>query len=84
MLIGTLNANWKYHLLGYGDEICEGDEWYNPEFDRWQPVTDGEVKLKWEGWDMCASFPDAVIGYEWDSDEHKPTRRKNPDYVPVK
>jgi len=62
--------DWKYALLENGDLVKEGDEYYNPELDQWLPITDG-VK------DENGFYPDATIGYEYDSDETKPTRRKN-------
>jgi hypothetical protein len=62
--------NFKYSLLTEGDIIEQGDEYYNPMLDEWLPVSDG---LK----DDDGFYPDAIIGYEFSYDEHKPIRRKN-------
>ena len=67
MLNGT---DWKYALLENGDIVKKGDEYYNPRLDQWLPVTDGEK-------DENGFYPEATIGYEYDSDETKPIRRKN-------
>ena len=67
MLNGT---DWKYALLENGDIVKKGDEYYNPRLDQWLPVTDGEK-------DENGFYPEATIGYEYDSNETKPIRRKN-------
>jgi len=65
--------NFKYFLLEDGDKVKANDEWYNPKLDKWEPVDDGEMD---DGY-----YPDAIIGYEYDHDEHKPIRRRNKKYV---
>lgn len=62
--------NFKYFLLEDGDIVQALDEYYNPKEDKWLPVDDGEMD---DGY-----FPDAIIGYKYDHEEHKPIRRKNP------
>lgn len=61
---------FKYGLLENGDIVKEGDEYYNPKLDMWIPVSDGEK-------DEVGNYPEAIIGYEYSSDETKPIRREN-------
>jgi len=62
--------DFKYALLSNGDKVKMGDEYYNPKLDQWLPVTDGEK-------DDDGNYPEAIIGYGYNSDETKPIRRKN-------
>lgn len=62
--------NWIYALLENGDIVKKGDEYYNPRLDQWLPVSDGPK-------DDDGFYPEAIIGYEFNSDETKPVRRKN-------
>lgn len=62
--------DFKYALLGEGDIVQNGDEYYNPKEDKWLSVSDGEM-------DEDGNYPDAIIGYSYDHDEYKPIRRKN-------
>jgi hypothetical protein len=62
--------NFKYALLSKGDIVKKGDEYYNPMFNQWRTVSDGKK-------DDDGNYPEAIIGYEYDSDEMKPIRRKN-------
>ena len=59
----------KYHLLQEGEIIQLGDEYYSPMQDKWIKVSDGEP-------DEDGFYPDAIIGYEYNSEEFKPIRRK--------
>ena len=62
--------DFKFALLSNGDIVQKGDEYYNPKLDQWLPVSDGEPEED-------GTYPEAIIGYEYDSDETKPIRRKN-------
>ena len=65
--------NFKYFLLEDGDKVKANDEYYNPKEDKWLPVDDGDMD---DGY-----YPDAIIGYEYDHEEHKPIRRRNKEYI---
>ena len=65
--------NFKYFLLEDGDIVKANDEWYNPKEDKWEHVNDGDMD---DGY-----YPDAIIGYEYDHEEHKPIRRRNKEYI---
>ena len=62
--------DWKFALLENGDIVKKGDEYYRPKSDEWLPVSDGPK-------DGNGNYPEAIIGYEYNSDETKPIRRKN-------
>jgi hypothetical protein len=64
--------NFKYFLLEDGDIVKPMDEWYSPKDDKWEIVNDGDMDDNY--------YPDAIIGYEYSHDEHKPIRRRNKEY----
>lgn len=71
------SENSKFFLLEEGEVILAGDEFYNPCDDRWDSVEDGLP-------DEEGNYPNAFIGYEWCSQESKPVRRENPNYLKQK
>jgi hypothetical protein len=60
--------DFLFALLSNGDIVQEGDEYYNPKHDKWLRVSDGDR-------DEDGNYPEAIIGYEYNSDETKPIRR---------
>lgn len=69
-MIGANKKDFKYLLLQNGDVVKENDEYYNNHNDEWRKV-DSEL----------LDDEDHFIGQEYDFDEMKPIRRKNPDYI---
>ena len=65
--------NFKYFLLEDGDIVKPMDEWYSPKDDKWEIVNDGDMDDNY--------YPDAIIGYEYDHEEHKPIRRRNKELI---
>lgn len=71
---------FKFQLLEQGDIINENDEYYCPYEDHWLPVTDGASEIDEQT--GATVYPNAWIGYAFESDESKPVRRKNLNYKP--
>ena len=69
----------KFHLLEAIDIIKEGDEYYDPFEDIWRPVTNGEPEIDEQTGEEV--WPDSWIGYNYEPDDSKPVRRRNPLYV---
>jgi hypothetical protein len=63
-------SKFKYWLLDNKDIVQKGDQYYDPGLDKWIKVSDGKK-------DKDDTYRDAIIGYEYDFDKHKPIRRKN-------